>query len=439
MGSLPLPIPRRWQPRLRLVLAIYALAVLPAAGQTAKLDRVLVTGTDRYTPEQITEASGLAIGQEVTREDLQAAADRLAALGVFREVRYRFTSFGEAIHLEWQLEEAPLLPVSFDNFPWFTDDELIAALRERLPLFDGRAPEAGIMLDSMARILEQKLAQVGVTARVEHELIARVGEDGMMQQFRVVGPSLRVEDIQWGHPLVAEAQNVRELRREIVGKPFSRFRIMQFAYDHVRPVYLAAGHLQVHIGKPLARFTGDPNQPLSDTVLAIVPIEPGPVYRWQGAAWSGNAAFGPQALDEFLGMQPGQIADGMKLQAGWQRIREEYARRGYLDAQVRPEPVFDEAAQTVRYRVTITEGPQYRLGQLVITGLSVRAEQMVTEAWKIPPGAVLDRLYFDQFLETLRNRKREIFGDYVVHYQEVGSYLRKNEAARTVDVLIDFK
>jgi outer membrane protein assembly factor BamA len=428
-----------WPQRLHLALAMSVLAVLPAAAQTAKLNQVTVTGTDRYTAEQITEASGLAIGQEVSREDLQAAADRLAALGLFREVRYRFTRLGEAIHLEWQLEEAPLLPVSFDNFPWFTDDELIAALRGRLPLFDGRAPEVGTMLDAMARILEQELAAVGVTARVEHELMARVGEDGMMQQFRVVGPSLPVEDIQWSHPLAAEARPVRELRREIVGKPFSRFRIMQFAYDHVRPVYLAAGHLQVQIGKPLARFTGDPNQPLPNTVLAIVPIEPGPVYRWQGAEWTGNAAFGSRMLEEYLGMQPGQIADGMKLEAGWQRIRDEYARRGYLDAQVEPEPLFDEATQAVRYRVTVTEGPQYRLGQLVITGLSVRAEQIVSEAWKIPPGAVLDRLYFDQFLETLRNRKREIFGDYVVHYQEVGSYLRKNEAARTVDVLLDFK
>ncbi len=420
-------------------LTLYLLLALAAAAQTAKLDRVTVRGTERYTPEQITEAGGLAIGQEVTREDLQAAADRLAQLGLFRDVRYRFTSFGETIHLEWQLEEAPALPVWFDNFPWLTDEELIAALRERLPLFDGRAPESGMMLEAMSRILEQVLAGVGVTARVEHELIARIKEDGMMQRFRVAGPSLKVQEVQWGHPLAAEARRVREHRGEVVGKPFSRYALTQFAYDHVRPVYLAAGHLQVEIGKPLARFTGDPNQPLSDTVLAIVPIEPGPVYRWDGATWTGNAAFGPQALDVFLEMQPGQTADGMKLLAAWQRIRDEYARRGYLDVTVTPQPLFNRTAQTVRYHVAIEEGPQYRLGQLVITGLSVRAEQIVTEAWKIPRGEVLDRIYFDQFLESLRNRKSEIFGDYVVHYQEVGSYLRKNEPARTVDVLLDFK
>jgi len=416
-----------------------ATVLAAAQAPAARLDRVSILGTDRYTPEQILQATGLTLGQPVTREALQEAADRLAQLGLFREVRYRFTSVGEAIHLEWQLVEAPTLPVLFDNFPWLTDEELLAAIRAQLPLFNGTAPETGALLEQIQRILEQELARVGVSARVEAEVMPRIDEDGMLLRFRVEGPSLNVQDVQWGHPLAAQAPRLREFRGDVVGRPFSRYRLLLFARDHVLPIYLAAGHLQANIGVPQARFAGDPNRPLPNQVVAIVPIEPGPLYRLQEVTWSGNAALRTEELKTFVDLQPGQIADGMRLRAGWERIRNEYARRGYLDAVVRPEPVFDADTQMVRYQVHIAEGSQYRFAQLVLTGLSVRAEQLVQQAWKLRPGDVLDRIYFDTFLETLRTRRQQIFGDYVVHYQEVGSYLRKNEATHTVDVLIDFK
>lgn len=420
-------------------LLLGATVIIAAQTPVARLDRVSIQGTDRYTPEQILRAAGLALGQPVTPQALQEAADRLAQIGLFREVRYRFTSVGEAIHLEWQLVEASTLPVLFDNFPWLTDEELLAAIRAQLPLFSGTAPETGSLVEQIQHILEQELARVGVSARVEAEVMPRIAEDGMLLRFRVDGPSLNVQDVQWGHPLAAQSPRLREFRGDIVGRPFSRYRLLLFAHDHVLPIYLAAGHLQANIGTPQARFAGDPNRPLPNQVVAIVPIEPGPLYRLQEVTWFGNAALRTEELKTFLDLQPGQIADGMQLRAGWERVRNEYARRGYLDAVVRPEPVFDANAQTVRYQVHLTEGPQYRFAQLVLTGLSVRAEQLVQQAWKLQPGAVLDRIYADAFLETLRTRRQQIFGDYVVHYQQVGSYLRKNEATHTVDVLIDFK
>ncbi|MCL6480683.1 MAG: FtsQ-type POTRA domain-containing protein [Firmicutes bacterium] len=414
-------------------------AAAAAQAPAARLDRVSIQGTAHYTSEQVLQAAGLTLGQSVTSKDLQEAADRLAQLGLFREVRYRFTSVGEAIHLEWQLVEAPTLPLLFDNVPWLTDEELLAAIRAQLPLFNGTAPEGGTMLEQIQRILEQELARVGISARVEVEVMPRITEDGMLLRFRVLGPVLNVGEILWGHSLAAEAPRLREFRGDIVGRPFSRYRLLLFARDHVLPLYLAAGHLQVSIGTPQARFAGDPNRPLPEQVVAIVPIEPGPVYQLGEVTWSGNAVLGTPELNHLLDTPTGQVADGMRLRAGWERIRDEYARRGYLDAVVHPEPSFDARTQTVRYQVHITEGPQYRFAQLVLTGLSVRAEQLVQQAWKLRSGDVLDRIYFDTFLETLRTRRQQIFGNYVVHYQHVGSYLRKNESAHTVDVLIDFK
>jgi hypothetical protein len=39
------------------------------------------------------------------------------------------------------IEEAEwTMPVLLDNFVWFKDDEIVTALRQRIPSFDGTAP-----------------------------------------------------------------------------------------------------------------------------------------------------------------------------------------------------------------------------------------------------------------------------------------------------------
>ena len=142
--------------------AFVALALLlapgPLAAQNGKIASIKVEGSVRFPGEQIASMTGLKPGDEVTREDLQAAADRLAQLGPFRNVRYRFSSRGADVDVEFQLEDAPAFPVSFDNFPWFADEELVEAIRQAVPFFDGTAPEQGEVLDEMKQALEAKLA-----------------------------------------------------------------------------------------------------------------------------------------------------------------------------------------------------------------------------------------------------------------------------------------
>ncbi len=419
--------------------ALLALALVAAPQKsepTGKVAAVHVAGSHRYADADIVAVSGLRVGDPVTREAIQAAANRLAELGPFKSVRYRFTSLGEDITIEFQVEDAPTVPVSFDNFPWFTDAELTDALKQAVSLFDGTAPEQGTILDAMTQTLQKLLATRRLHGTIQRTLLAQPVGQGMMQQFKVAGASLTIQAVQFENALAAKSKRLQDRLPDLVGKPYSRFAVEVFANEQVKPLYLAQGHLRVRFDNPQARFTGDPNRPLQDSVLVILPIDPGPVYRWGSVAWSGYGAFGPAALDEFVGMKRDAIADGMKIAAAWLRIEDEYGRRGYLDMKLDPQPTFDDAAQRVSYRVTITEGPQYRMGELVITGLSLAAERKLREGWRMPQGQIFDRVYFDEFFAT---GIKQAFVDYVVHYDEVGHWLRTNPSTRTVDVLLDFK
>jgi outer membrane protein assembly factor BamA len=426
---------------------LFLIAAVPAFAQTAKVVGVKVTGSARFTSEQIAPVSEIRPGDMVSRDDIQAAADHLGQIGRFLNVRYRFNSRGQDVEVEFQLEDAPAFPVSFDNFPWFTDEEIVEALKQSVPLFDGTAPGQGAILEAMKGTLDELLQRRGVTAVVEFTELGRADGDGMMMQFRAVGASMRVAAVQFSDPLAQESRRVRERLDDIVGKPYSRFAAELFLREQVRPIYFERGHLRVHFGRPEARFTGDPNKPLPDQVTLVVSIEPGPAYNWAGAEWSGIAAFGAEPLNATLALTIGELANGNKIHAALERVRGEYTSRGYLDVDIQAEPEFSESeAGGIRlykalYRINVTEGAVYRMGELIVTGLSVTGERRLIAAWKIPGGEYFNQLLFEDFVRRLesQNERSSIFGDLPIHYDEVGRWLRKNPETRAVDVLFDFK
>jgi len=129
----------------------------------------------------------------------------------------------------------------------------------------------------------------------------------------------------------------------------------------------------------------------------------------------------------------------MKIEGGWDRIREAYGHLGYLNAKVSPVASYDEQAHTVSYMVDITEGKQYRYHDMVVTGMSLAGERLIREAWPLKPGDIMDKTAFEQFLLRLENHRESIFKDLPVHYDSPGHWLETNPEAGTVDVLLDFK
>src|ERR1700723_2760054 len=85
----------------------------PATGP-ANLAAIHATGSKRWTSDQIAASSGLTLGQSVTRDDFQAAANHLTELGTFSSVQYRFSTVPKGAVLEFQVTDGPLFPVSYD-------------------------------------------------------------------------------------------------------------------------------------------------------------------------------------------------------------------------------------------------------------------------------------------------------------------------------------
>jgi outer membrane protein assembly factor BamA len=421
------------------ILAILLSSVLASAFETPqsgseRLASVAANGSHRYKSQEIAKATGLQTGKSITRDELQLVADRLARLGLFSNVQYKFSSGPGGLAVDFEVADGPTIPVTFDNFPKFSDDELSAAIKNAVVLFDGTAPENGTILATMSNAVEELIATRGLHATVAHSVVT--SPTGHVQQFRIEGEVLRVADVEFSDSLAKHNPAIQQSISQIVGKPFSRSAIELFEFEQIRPIYLTHAFLRVKFAPPTARFEGDPTKPLPDKVYVVAPIEPGPAYTWGGVEWSGNSAISTAQLDKFVELKPGEVADGVRMEAGWNRVTEAYGAQGYLDAKLTPAPHYDDKAARVTYTASISEGPQYRMGELVLTGLSTEGERRIRTAWQIPKAAVFNRGVYDEFVE---HGTKQAFSGLPFHYDKLGRFLQTDSQTGTVDVLLDFQ
>ncbi len=421
-----------------LLLFLPAQAQTPAPA-TASLHEIRAQGLKTLSEPQIVALAQLEKGSQVGKTELQAAADRLLQTGMFAKVNYNFQTRADGLTVTFQLEEAPRVPVYFDNIPWFSDSELGDAIRKKAPFFDGTLPEAGAVVDQATDAVKDLLASHQLNVTVEHQLLANPLAEGNVQEFHVEGAAFFIASVEFSDPAVSSSHVVQQQLSDVQGKPFSRMTIDLFLSEQLRPFYLKQGFLRVKLGPPEVRLTGNPNQKLPDQIPVFIPVATGAVYHWKGAQWSGNSVLSTITLSNEIGLKTDDAADGMQIEAGWDRAREEYGHLGYLDAKIDPVASYDDQTHGVSYVVSVAEGPQYHYGTMVLTGLSLAAEGRIHQMWSIAAGAVFDKSIFEKFLTQLQSHPAEIFGELPVHYDTVGHWLRTDADKHTVDVLLDFK
>lgn len=418
-------------------LALHALAQTPD-NATASLREVHADGQKLLSEAQVVAYTGLALGSQVGRADMQAAADKLVATGLFAKVGYNFQTRSGVI-VTYQVEEAPRIPAYFDNIPWFADSDLGDAIRKRLPFFDGTLPEGGGVVEQGADAVKELIAAHGLQVTLEHAVTSNPAGEGNVQQFRIEGAALRIEKLEFGDASLLTSKAVQQHLSEVVGKPYSRMTIDFFLTEAIRPVYQRKGLLHAKLGPPEVRLSGNPSQKLPEQIPVFVPIAPGEVYHWKEAHWTGNATVSEFTLSSLMKLKPGDVADGLEIEAGWDRAREELGHHGYLEAEVEPTPAFDEAAHTISFAVRVQEGKQYHFGKMVLTGLSPSAERKLVGTWPIAQGDVFDKTKYEEFLTKLQSHREQVFGELPLHYDTVGHWLQTDANTGAVDVLLDFQ
>jgi outer membrane protein insertion porin family len=373
-----------------------------------KLIAIKVTGTQQYSEKEILAASGLELGQNVSEGDFQEAVRRLGSTGLFTDVAYAYSYSGAGTKLELQLtdtEKKKLVPAIFENFVWFSDTELLGELHTRVPLFKQFVPVAGTLPDRLSDALQAILSEKQLPGHVDYLRQGKQdGGDLTGIAYRVTDVDIRVRNCEFPGASPEQAEALGAVAHKLTGAPYERSSLAIVARLDFLPVYLKRGYLKAEFASAEAKVIPKSVQEdsLADVeVIAILPVTPGKVYSTADVTWQGNAAVKTDELQGLIHMPLGEPANAVRLESDLENVHKTYRNRGYMAAQVTAQSTLDDEKATVRYALKVTEGDQYKMGELEIVGLDTQATAHMQQAWTLREGDPYNADYAKKFLERI--------------------------------------
>ncbi|HKN73434.1 MAG TPA: POTRA domain-containing protein [Terriglobales bacterium] len=399
---------------LSLLLSAAAGQKQPTSGKASsagpfKLIALKATGTARYTDKEILAASGLQIGQNAADGDFKEAVQRLGDSGLFSSVVYSYSSSSTGVRLELQLADADkskLVPAQFENFVWFTDEELLAALQRRVPLFNQLLPVAGNLPERVSEALQAMLSEKQFPGRVD---FLRSAEEpgGALHAivYRVEEVTIRIRSVEFPRASPEQTTLLTNAGRRLMGAEYLRSSLAAVAKFDLLPVYLQRGYLKASLGPSDARVVPQPSSaadgqgPADVQVDAIVPVTPGRIYSTSSVDWKGNSAIAISEVAQLIHMPLGQPVDAVQLLRDLENVGKLYRSRGYMTVQIKPDARLDDEKSTVHYDLNIVEGDLYKMGELEIVGLDTQAKARMQAAWHLREGQPYNADYPKKFVD----------------------------------------
>jgi len=397
----------------RLLLSSLLLC-LSAGAQTQppvsyKLITVKVTGSKRFTQEDVAAASGLPIGTIAHEEDFKKAARQLGETGAFGDITYTYTYSSAGTRLEFHVSDADkFVPARFADFVWFTDEELLHKLHDRIPLFNGELPANGRLPDQVSDVLQAMLVENAIPGRVEY--VRNNGKDERLESiaYNVAGVSIRIHHAEFPGAGADELPLLQAAAEKLFDREYSRDYMNNFIEHDLLPIYREHGYLKASCAsarpkviKPDTSDAVDNKQPPT-FVEVTFPVTPGLQYKLTKWDWSGNKEIASDQLDPLLHARTGQTANTIQLGNDLREVQLLYGSRGYILAAIKVNAEFDDVVGGVTYHLAVQEGALYRMGELQFRGLDNNLTARLRAAWKIRPGEVYDATYLKQFLPQAR-------------------------------------
>jgi outer membrane protein insertion porin family len=388
----------------RALLVSCALCCLVANAASAQytVKKIIFDGTIPYPQTALEAICGMKPGDAITKDLLQQAAQRLVDTGAFDDVQASLDGPYKSINVIFKIVPATadhLLSASFENFAWWTPEELTTELEKRVTLFNGTVPASGNIQDAVLDALKEMLAEKQIAAIITSKTVnASAGRAMRTISYRIASPDIRIRSFILQHdtasPLSAQTD---KLLASLNDSPYNNGTSGASASDSILDIYRNSGYLDAALGNLQASVV--PNGPDRFDVDIRATLQPGELYHVAEIEWPGSSVV---SSEEFLAgdkLHPGDLASHEALIASLASIETAYRRQGYYDVIVDPSPQLDRANRQVTYSISVTPGIQYILA-VVNTNLPPGAVAQFQAAWKLQPGSIYDATYLATFLKA---------------------------------------
>ena len=414
-----------------VLLALAAVAPQAMSQGARRIARIEFEGLHNLTSENVITMTGLKVGDSFSVAALDSAAQHLVDSGLFKNVGYRTKTAGASVTITFQVEELKSndSPVVFDNFIWFSDEELNATVKRVLPSFTGSVPDTGNTTEMIRQALQELLSSNKRPGTVEYSLT----ETGHV--YRISGITLPLCTLHFpGAQDVSEEKLAATMKSE-TDQNYSREAAAAFPQYGLYPLYYELGHLRATFGAAVAK--PDTTAKCENGVDLTIPVNEGLLYCWASSQWSGNQVLTPAQLDGALGMKAGEIANGKKFDKGKHEVEKAYGKQGYIEAHLNSTPEFDDATKQVTFKIAVSEGPQFHMGTIDFNGFSETDRTALLGSWKLKAGDVYDTSYIDRFF---REDARPVFARiFQGRRPALDTRSIPNRKSLAVDVVIELK
>jgi outer membrane protein assembly factor BamA len=392
---------------LRVLTALLFLAPFAAQAQYS-IASVTFKNPGPYTTPELLAVSGLEAGQLLNQNSLGNAVQHLLDTGLFSDATINYTGTGMRRGIVVGLKPIPLdklLPASFENFVWFTPEELTAGIHAHVPLYRGVASDAGTLPDDIQSALQQMLVAKGITATLSHAIVEPTNLHPIrVISFRIDQPTIRLNTVHLSMEAPTGASpaltpGLQKAATLATRAPFNEGLADLTLQDILLSSVRNAGYIQATLDNLQRTAAPSPTDPKTLLVTYTARIVTGDPYKVSNLTYNPTPLYSAADFSRDAKLHPGDIANESDLAKTQSAISDVYLSHGYLDIYVLSHPAFDAAAHTVAYTLEPIPGDIYHLHTVTPTGLSPEALQEFNSAWTMKPGDIYNPAYVATFVK----------------------------------------
>ena len=260
-----------------------------------------------------------------------------------------------------------------------------------------RFREGDLYHEEAARAAVAAIYALGDFTKVSAEPL--LTEGGVRLVFRLkVRPS--VHDVRFEGDLGDAEKALADLLQAKVGAAASPYNL-KADREAIRSHYIDQGYLFADVRQE--------TKDVQDGIDIVYHIEAGPKLTVETIRFEGNADVPDEdILPVMTGVKAGGIFDRGKydpalLRSDLLAVRELFRRRGYLDATVGHEVLFDESRERAYLVVRILEGPLYRIERMTIQGAHIRSTDELLGAMQSREEAAYSQEQLDKDIAAIRS------------------------------------
>jgi len=360
----------------------------PNIAARSMVSGIQIVGNQQTSENKIRAMIQSRIGRQFDPESIQSDVRRLAASGLFRDVKILTDRSENGIFVTFQVFERPRIA-----YIKFLGNE---SVRDKTLLKKSEMKPEGTLNKYVIEEARVKLEDFYHT-RGHGKATVRVVEGLQPNDLGVVfmiheGPLARIWSTSFvGNSIASDGRLKTQIKSKpgfawVIGGTLDQSQV-EADIDSLIAYYRSLGFFRAQINR-LVDYSDDGKWATIQFV-----VDEGPRYEIRNISFIGHTRYTTDQLDTQVDLEPGQFFDQKKQNADISALTDLYGSQGYIHADIKSELRFLEEPGQLDLVYDIREGDQYRVGDIkvVIKGDTPHTKQsVILNRLSLQPGQIID-------------------------------------------------